>query len=117
MSEIVLKIDGIDPLELYGERNSKLNLIKKAYPELLITSRGENLKISGKKKDAQSAKAKVEQLVKIVRSNNPLSIQKVKDVLNGNLTYELEQDQKDARDGSVNANVIVYGRNARPIKA
>lgn len=117
MSEIVLKIDGIDPLELYGERNSKLNLIKKAYPELQITSRGENLKISGKKKDAQSAKAKVEQMVKIVRSNTPLSMQKVKDVLNGNLSYELEQDEEGFKDGPVNANVIVYGRNARAIKA
>lgn len=116
MSEIVLKIDGIDPLELYGEKNAKLNLIKKAFPGLTITSRGQNLKISGAKKDTQKAKSKVEQLVKIARSETELSTQKVKDVLNGNLAYELEQDEVEgAKIG--NANVIVYGRNAKAIKA
>ena len=116
MSEIVLKIDGINPLELYGEKNSKLNLVKKAFPNLQITSRGENLKISGEKKDAQKAKSKIEQLVKLVRNNTPLSTQKVKDVLNGNLSYELEQDEEEL-NSPTNANVIVYGRNAKAIKA
>lgn len=117
MSEIVLKISGIDPLELYGQKNSKLNLVKKAFPNLKITSRGEQLKISGDKKDAQKAKAKFEQMVKIVRSNDDLSNEKVKDVLNGNLSYELEEDQDDNFNGPTKANVIVYGRNAKAIKA
>jgi phosphate starvation-inducible PhoH-like protein len=117
LSEIILRIDGIDPLELYGEKNTKLNLIKKAFPSLTFTSRGQNLKISGEKKDTQKAKAKVEQLVKIARSENDLSTQKVKDVLNGNLAYELEQDDKADLERPGNANVIVYGRNAKAIKA
>jgi len=117
LSEIILRIDGIDPLELYGEKNTKLNLIKKAFPSLTFTSRGANLKISGEKKDAQKAKSKVEQLVKIVRSDTDLSKQKVKDVLNGNLAYELDQDEKSSSGKSTNANVIVYGRNAKAIKA
>ncbi|NNE25555.1 MAG: PhoH family protein [Saprospiraceae bacterium] len=116
MSEIILKIDGINPLELYGEKNSKLNLVKKAFPALQITSRGENLKISGEKKDAQKAKSKIEQLVKLVRNKTPLSTQKVKDVLNGNMSYELEQEEAEL-NGPTNANVIVYGRNAKAIKA
>ena len=112
-----MKIDGIDPIELYGEKNSKLNLVKKAFPSLQFTLRGENLKISGEKKDAQKAKSKVEQLVKIARSTTSLSKDKVKDVLNGNLAYELEQEENEQIDGSTNSNVIVYGRNAKAIKA
>ncbi len=117
MSEIVLKISGINPLELYGERNSKLNLLKKAFPNLQITSRGENLKISGDKKDAQKAKSKVEQLVKIVRQHDSLTTQNVKDVLNGNLSFELEQEDQEKVNGTNKSNVIVYGRNAKAIKA
>ena len=116
MSEIILTINGVDHAELYGLKNAKLNLVKKAFPDLSIISRGTNLKISGEsKKETQKAKSKMEQLVKVLRKNDSLPIQKVKDVLNGNLEYELA-DNKDDR-GKTNANVIVYGRNAKPIKA
>ena len=116
MSEIILTISGVDHLELFGENDSKLNLIKKAFPDINIISRGENLKLSGDKKHTQKAKAKVEQLVKLLRKEETLSVQKIKDVLNGNLAYELA-DQEDVKDSNVNANVIVYGRSSRPIKA
>lgn len=117
MSEIILTINGVDYAELYGEKNSKLNLIKKAFPQLSIISRGDNIKIAGEsKKDTQKAKSKIEQLVKILRKQDRLPIDKVKAVLNGNLSYELEQldNEKSEKTGN---NVIVHGRNAKPIKA
>ncbi len=117
MSEIILTINGVDYAELFGEKNSKLNLIKKAFPELSIISRGENIKIAGeKKKDTQKAKSKIEQLVKILRKQDTLPIEKVKDVLNGNLAYELDESENDGSKNSGN-NVIVHGRTGKPIKA
>jgi len=116
LSEIILTITGVDHVELYGEQNSKLNLIKKAFPTINITSRGDNLKLSGDKKDTQKAKSKVEQLVKILRRKDQLSMESVKAVLNGNLAYELSEDEEEANE-KTNANVIVYGRSKRPIKA
>jgi phosphate starvation-inducible PhoH-like protein len=119
LSEIVLTIDGINPLELFGQQNSKLNIIKQAFPNVDFNSRGEKLKLTGDKKDTQKAKSKIEQLVKIIRAEDSLNVQKLKDVLNGNLSYELDENVSDetATDGPVKTNVIVYGRNARAIKA
>lgn len=119
MSDIVLRIEGINPLDLYGQKNSKLDLIKKAFPDVNFNSRGDTLKLSGAKKDTQKAKSKIEQLVKIIRKENNINIQKVKDVLNGNMAYELDENVTDdaASDGPVKSNVIVYGRNAKAIKA
>ncbi len=113
MSEIILNIEGLDHVELYGQNDSKLRLVKNAFPNLKITSRGTNLKISGDKKDTQTAKSKMEQLVRILRKDNNLPIEKIKDVLNGNLSYDLEEENSSR----TNANVIVYGRGAKPIKA
>lgn len=105
-------------MELYGEQNSKLNLIKKAFPDVKITSRGDSLKLFGEKKDTQKAKSKVEQLVKILRKEEKLTIENVKSVLNGNLAYELSEEAESLGGGTkTNANVIVHGRNKRPIKA
>lgn len=119
LSEIVLTIGGIDQLELYGQKNSKLNLIKGAFPELQFNTRGETLKITGDKKQTQQAKSKIEQLVKLIRRDHTINVQKVKDILNGNMAYELEESVSDdtASDGPVKSNVIVYGRNAKGIKA
>ena len=114
-----MTIDGINHLELYGQKNSKLNLIKQAFPNLDFNSRGEKLKISGDKKETQQAKAKIEQLVKIIRRDSTLNIQKLKDVLNGNMAFEFDESVSDDRavDGPVKSNVIVYGRSAKAIKA
>ncbi len=59
-SEINLSIEGVDPVSLLGENNSKLKLVRKAFPEATITSRGDKLKIVGDKKDTQSIKEKFE---------------------------------------------------------
>ena len=56
MSEIILTIEGIDPLDLLGENNSKINLIKKAYPDVQITSRGNQVKLKGEKKGTEAVK-------------------------------------------------------------
>ena len=81
MSEIILTIDGIDPVALYGENNSKLNLLKRAFPDITITSRGENLKLSGERAQTQKAKGKVEKMVRILKETDSLSEQSVIDLL------------------------------------
>lgn len=112
MSEIILTIDGVDPLDLYGQNNSKLNLLKKAFPDVTITSRGYNLKLSGERKNTQKAKARIESMVNMLKQNIDLTEQSVMDLLEGHNPYEItEEDQKKV------GKVIVHGRNGRPIKA
>lgn len=112
MSEIILTIDGVDPLALYGRNNSKLNLLKKAFPDLIITSRGNSLKLSGERKDTQKAKARIESMVNMLRQNIDLTEKAVMDLLEGHNPYEIQQEDLK-RAGKV----IVYGNNGKPIKA
>lgn len=111
MSEIILTIDGVDPLELYGYKNSKLNLLKDAYPDLTITSRGNNLKLSGEKNLTQEAKKKVEMMVQFLKENNELSKHTIQDMLGGDNPIEYKLGS-----GSDNT-TIVHGRNGKAIKA
>lgn len=73
LSELVLTIDGVEPLDFLGENNSKLNFIKTKYPDLQIISRGNSLKITGDKKQTQELKAKVEVLVRYLKEHKELS--------------------------------------------
>ncbi len=111
MSEIILTISDVDPGALYGEKNKKINLLKEAYPNITITSRGSNIKLSGEKKDTQKAKKKIEQMVKHLKDNDALSEQNVTEILNGDSAYENHFSAKHA------GSAIVHGRNGKPIKA
>jgi phosphate starvation-inducible PhoH-like protein len=114
LSEIILTIEGLDPLELFGENNAKLNLLRKAFPDATITSRGNSLKITGEKKDSQAAKGKFEMMARYLREHNELPVQTVEDLLGGENPFEVRIPVNG--DGSGN-NVILFGRDGRPIKA
>ena len=47
MSDKVLEINSINPLELYGANNKKLTFIKQFFPKLKIVARGNQLKLIG----------------------------------------------------------------------
>ena len=111
LSEILLKLNGVDPLEFYGIHDSKINILKSAFPDLNITMRGDLLKLSGNKKDTQKAKAKIELMLRIIRDHDELSIQSVRELVGG--------DNPAAGKIPVNKSgkAIVHGRNGKPIKA
>ncbi len=110
-SQILLTLESVDPYEIYGEKNAKIQLIKDKFPDLQIISRGTTLKISGDKSQAQEAKAIFELLINIVKSKRELTKQTVQDVLEGSNPMETMLSRKD------NKGLIVYGRNGHPIKA
>ncbi len=111
MSEIILSIDGVDPLELYGEKNVKLNLLRQAFPDITITSRGNNIKITGDKKEAQKAKGKFELMVRMLKEQHELTTETIKDILNGNNPFDSR-----ISNGDTNNSTLLHGRGGKPIK-
>ena len=111
MSEIILTIEGVDLVELYGQKNSKLNLLQEAYPETTITARGSTLKLAGDVQQTKKAKRKLEMMVKLLKENKELTTHTIQDILNGDnpIEYKLGNGR--------NNTTIVHGRNGKPIKA
>ena len=60
MSEKVLEINSINPLDLYGANNKKLSFIKQFFPKLKIVARGNQLKIIGEEEVIQQFEIKLE---------------------------------------------------------
>ncbi|MDH3245586.1 MAG: PhoH family protein [Saprospiraceae bacterium] len=109
MSEIVLKLENLDPRDLFGENNVKLKLLREAFPDVQFTSRGHQLKLKGDKKQTQKAKSKFEMMVKMLGQEQELSTQAVVELLNG---HEPAHDYIASDQAT-----IVHGRNGRAIKA
>ena len=111
MSEIILNFEDLDLVTLYGENNSKLNLLRKAFPEVTVTSRGNTLRLMGEKKDTQLCKARIETMVRILRQTNELSLHSVQDILEGSSAFEVKLSHTSPD------NIILYGHDGTPIKA
>ena len=112
MSEIILTIDGIDPIELYGENNTKLNLLRKSFPDVTITSRGNQIKLGGEKKQTQKVKSKFELMVRLLKEHDELPTQVVKDIIEGENPYKAKLG-----NGDENNKTIIFGRGGKQIKA
>lgn len=112
MSEINLTISDIDLLELYGDNNAYLNLIRNASPSISITARGNNLKLVGEKKETQKLKAKFEIMVRMLKEKHELTAQIVEDLLNDNNPFEHRLSASDKNNVT-----IVHGKKGTPIKA
>lgn len=110
LSEIILTIEGIDPVELYGEKDVKLNLLRKAFPDISITARGNNLKLSGEKKFTQAAKGKFEQMVRLLKDRHDLPVQMVEELLlNGSNPFQAHISESASK-------VLVHGNDGRVIR-
>ncbi len=110
-SEIILTVENVDPVALFGENNNKLNLLRKSYPDTTITSRGSLVKITGKKKDTQAVKEKMETMVRLLRERKELSLQTIEDLLQGENPYQQHVGPNE------NRMVLVQGRDGRVIYA
>lgn len=110
-SEINLTFEGVEPLDLLGENNLKLNLLRKAFPDVQITSRGNVLKLVGEKKDTQEVKAKFESMVRYLKEHQELTAHTVEDLLAGSNLFE------SRIQAYTEENIILHGREGRPIRA
>ena len=113
LSELVLTIDGVEPLDFLGENNSKLNFIKTKYPDLQIISRGNSLKITGDKKQTQELKAKVEVLVRYLKEHKELPMSAMDTIMAGMNPF----DNKSIETPSSNGNIILHNKDGFPIRA
>ena len=111
MSEIILTVDGLDPVALYGENNVKLKLLREAFPEITITSRGNSVKLAGEKKYTQKAKSKFELMVRLLKEHEELPVQMVQDLLSGTNPFESRLSKGESNK------TILHGRGGKQIKA
>lgn len=113
MSELVLTIEGVEPVDLLGENNTRLNQLKSLYKDLLISSRGNTIKISGDKKQTQEVKAKIEVLVRYLKEYKELPSSILDNVLSGVNPF----DHKEIEGNGNGGNVILHNKDGFPIRA
>ncbi|MBL7711567.1 MAG: phosphate starvation-inducible protein PhoH, partial [Chitinophagaceae bacterium] len=63
MTEIIINLETVNPIEFVGVNNSKFDILKKKFPTLKILSRGTQLKVSGRPEEVERASVKINQVI------------------------------------------------------
>lgn len=112
MTETIINLDSVNPIEFFGTNNGKLDLLKKRFPLLKILSRGTQLKLSGSPELIEQAKEKIDMLVQYLERNGNVSHNYFEQILGG--------DDSETIDNFVEKNphdVLVFGPNGKSVRA
>lgn len=110
MKEILLDVNTIDLLTLYGENNKRLQLFRQSYPGVRFVSRGDTLKLSGESSEVEAARKNIMAVIAMINQKKELTDQIVQDILNGGEPHIHRLSYK------MNTATIVHGRDGKPIK-
>lgn len=112
MTETIINLETVNPIEFFGVNNGKLDLLKKKFPLLKILSRGTQIKLSGAPEQIENAKEKIELLVQYLERNGHVSENYFEQILGG--------DDAETVDNFIERNpndVLVFGPNGKSVRA
>ncbi|MFT3946053.1 MAG: PhoH family protein [Agriterribacter sp.] len=112
MTETIINLETVNPIEFFGVNNGKLDILKKKFPLLKILSRGTQIKLSGAPEQIGQAKEKIELLIQYLERNGNVSENYFEQILGG--------DDPETVDAFVERNpndVLVFGPNGKSVRA
>ncbi|MBO9658806.1 MAG: PhoH family protein [Chitinophagaceae bacterium] len=112
MTETIINLETVNPIEFFGVNNGKLDILKKKFPLLKILSRGTQIKLSGSPEQIDSAKEKITLIVSYLERNGHMTENYFAQVLGG--------DDAETVDHFVERHpneVLVFGPNGKSVRA
>jgi phosphate starvation-inducible PhoH-like protein len=112
MNEKIITLDSVEPVEIYGVNDVKLNIIQKHFPKLKIVARGYSIKLLGNSQEITRFEKKLDMLVDHFHKNGVLT-----DTVIERLLGQTGDNLLDLKDDISNNDIILFGNNGLVIKA
>ena len=112
LTETIINLETVNPIEFFGVNNGKLDILKKKFPLLKILSRGTQIKLSGSPEQIELAKEKIDLLVQYLERNGHVSENYFENILGG--------DDAETVDHFIDRNptdILVFGPNGKTVRA
>lgn len=110
MIEKVIYLEGIEPVNVYGVKNTRLEILKSFYPKLKIIARGDEIKVQGEENLIYEFEEKLQLIIEYFLKFKKLNDEEFEALIKGEGENLLRR--KEEFDDA-----IIYSNNARPIKA
>lgn len=111
MTEAIINLETVNPIEFFGVNNSKFDILKRKFPLLKILSRGSQIKLSGQAEAVADAQGRISQLIKYLERNGHLSENYFTELLGDEETGEAPKEDPNSND------ILVFGPNGKVIRA
>ena len=109
MSKSTIRLEAIDPIEIYGAANKNLEALCSYFPELKAVARGCEIILEGKDEDIEKFTAKLKMLIERRQHKMNITPYDVEDLF--------ENEGRPDRFRLCGDSVIVHGNDGKPIKA
>ncbi len=110
MTEAIINLETVNPIEFFGVNNGKFELLKRKFPLLKLLSRGTQIKITGQPDEVANAQAKISQIIQYLERNGHLSENYFSRILG-------DDDQEAPAEDPATNDILVFGPNGKVIRA
>jgi len=107
MSEKDLRLESVNPVEIYGVKDENLELLRNIFPKLKIIARGENIKVVGEEEEIILFEEKFHQILNHFDKYGLISTNDILQIM----------ESKKSSDHATEVDVIVFGKSGIPVKA
>lgn len=109
MTEKLLQLDNIEPIDLYGVKNTRFEILKRAFPKIRIVARDTEIKLLGDEEQIAAFENKFRQVVNFLDKFNRLS--------DDDLVQILNNDGHQVDNQAETPDFILFGNNGRAIRS
>ncbi len=110
MAEKLIYLEGVDPVDFYGVNNVRFNKFIELFPDLKVVSRGNEIRIQGKKERLVDFEEKVDLFLRYLRKFQSVTLPDLDDLLKGTVDHKNEV-------GGPDGEVLLYGESGKRIRA
>ena len=112
MTDTIINLETVNPIDFFGVNNGKLDILKKKFPRLKILSRGTQIKLSGAPEQIEDAKEKIGLAVQYLERNGQMSENYLEQILGGDDETVIDNfKEKNPND------ILVFGPNGKTVRA
>ncbi len=112
MTDTIINLETVNPIDFFGVNNGKLDILKKKFPRLKILSRGTQIKLSGAPEQIEDAKEKIGLAVQYLERNGQMSDNYLEQILGGDDETVIDNfKEKNPND------ILVFGPNGKTVRA
>src|SRR5665648_259295 len=109
MIEHSFQVEGIEPIEFYGVRNSKMELIRSLCPKVLVVARGQTIKVKGEEHEVGDFIRKFQLIIEHYYHFNSLSDETIQQIMTDDISSVDQSIQG-------NSDVLLFGNTGKPIR-
>jgi len=114
LTETIINLETVNPIEFFGVNNNKFDLLKKRFPLLKMLSRGTQIKLAGQPEEVLRAQEKINLIINYLEKHGHLSESYFGQILGDENGTPEQEEIKDISEGN---DILVFGANGKVIKA